>query len=50
MLAGDRAVFPSRWAQIVELAMGHASMRAAMLADGTALDVFNEMLTWEPGQ
>lgn len=32
-LAGDRAVFPGRWAQVAELAMGHESVRRAMLAE-----------------
>ncbi|HEX8935805.1 MAG TPA: hypothetical protein VF788_16810 [Pseudonocardiaceae bacterium] len=34
-LAGDRAVFPGRWAHIAELAMGHNSVRRALLAVGS---------------
>lgn len=29
-LAGDRAVFPSRWAEVAELAMAHESVRRAL--------------------
>lgn len=32
-LAGNRAVFPGRWAQVAELAMGHDSVLRAMLAE-----------------
>ena len=32
-LAGDSAVFPSRWAQVAELALEHESVRAALRAD-----------------
>lgn len=35
-LAGNRAVFPGHWAQIAELAMGHDSVRRAILAPETA--------------
>jgi hypothetical protein len=31
-LAGDSAVFPSRWAQVAELALEHESVRAALRA------------------
>ena len=34
-LAGDHAVFPGRWAHIAELAMGHTSVRRALLAVGS---------------
>jgi hypothetical protein len=34
-LAGDRAVFPGRWAYIAELAMGYSSVRRALLAVGS---------------
>jgi hypothetical protein len=33
-LAGNRAVFPGRWAHIAELAMGHHSVRRAVRAAG----------------
>jgi hypothetical protein len=36
MLAGDRAVFPSRWTQIAELALEQESVRRALRADGPA--------------
>jgi hypothetical protein len=36
-LAADRAVFPSRLQVIAELATEHASVRRALVADGTAL-------------
>lgn len=36
VLVGDRAVFPSRWAHLAELALEHDSVRRALLADGTA--------------
>jgi hypothetical protein len=32
-LAGDRAVFPDRWVPIAELAIGHDSVRQALLAE-----------------
>jgi hypothetical protein len=32
-LAGDTALFPSRWAQVAELALEHESVRAALRAD-----------------
>jgi hypothetical protein len=35
-LAGQRAVFPSRWALIAELALEHDSVRAALRAEQTA--------------
>ena len=34
-LAGDHAVFPGRWAHIAELAMGHHSVRRALLVVGS---------------
>jgi hypothetical protein len=34
-LAGQRAVFPGRWALIAELALEHDSVRAALRAEGT---------------
>jgi hypothetical protein len=34
-LAGQRAVFPSRWALIAELALEHDSVRAALRAEQT---------------
>ena len=34
-LARDHAVFPGRWAHIAELAMGHHSVRRALLAVGS---------------
>ncbi len=34
-LAGDRAVFPGRWAHVAELALGHESVRRALLAAET---------------
>lgn len=34
-LAGQRAVFPSRWALIAELALEHDSVRAALRAEHT---------------
>lgn len=36
-LAGDRALYPSRWELIAELALEHASVRAALRADNTEL-------------
>jgi hypothetical protein len=30
-LAGDRAMFPSRWIEVAELAMEHDSVRRALL-------------------
>lgn len=30
-LAGERAVYPGRWAQLAELAVGHESVRRALL-------------------
>jgi hypothetical protein len=36
-LAEDRAVFPGRWAHVAELAMGHHSVRRALLAAGSRL-------------
>ena len=35
VLAGERAVFPGRWALIAELALEHASVRAALRAEET---------------
>ncbi len=35
-LAGNRAVFPSSWELIAELAMGHESVRRALWAAGPA--------------
>ncbi|HXT46076.1 MAG TPA: hypothetical protein VN748_18520 [Pseudonocardiaceae bacterium] len=35
-LAGNSAVFPSRWALIAELALEHDSVRAALRAEQTA--------------
>lgn len=35
-LAGQRAMFPSRWALIAELALEHDSVRAALRAEQTA--------------
>jgi hypothetical protein len=32
-LAGDSALFPSRWAQVAELALEHEAVRAALRAD-----------------
>ena len=32
-LAGDSALFPSRWAQVAELALEHETVRAALRAD-----------------
>jgi 2-phospho-L-lactate guanylyltransferase (CobY/MobA/RfbA family) len=32
-LAGDSAVFPSRWAQVAELALEHETVRVALRAD-----------------
>jgi hypothetical protein len=32
-LAGDSAVFPSRWAQVAELALEHEAVRVALRAD-----------------
>jgi hypothetical protein len=32
-LAGDRGVFPSRWAQVAEMALEHEGVRAALRAD-----------------
>ena len=32
-LAGDRGVFPSRWAQVAEMALEHEGVRAALQAD-----------------
>ena len=32
-LAGDSALFPSRWAQVAELALEHESVRAVLRAD-----------------
>lgn len=37
-LVETRAVFPSRWAQIAELALEHESVRAALWADPSPLD------------
>ena len=35
-LAGQRAVYPGRWEQLAELALEHASVRAALaLGDGS---------------
>lgn len=34
-LAGNSAVFPSRWAQVAELALEHDSVRAALRAEQT---------------
>lgn len=31
-LAGDRAIFPGRWAVIAEMAMEHESVRRAIVA------------------
>lgn len=36
-LAGQRAVFPSRWTLIAELALEHDSVRAALRAEHTGL-------------
>lgn len=36
-LAGDSAVFPSRWAQVAELALEHESVRAALRTDALPL-------------
>jgi hypothetical protein len=36
-LAGDSALFPSRWAQVAELALEHESVRAALRADSPPL-------------
>ena len=36
-LAGDSAVFPSRWAQVAELALEHESVRTALRADSPPL-------------
>jgi hypothetical protein len=36
-LARDSAVFPSRWAQVAELALEHESVRAALRADSPPL-------------
>jgi hypothetical protein len=36
-LARDNAVFPSRWAQVAELALEHESVRAALRADSPPL-------------
>lgn len=36
-LAGNRAVFPSSWELIAELAMGHESVRRAIRVAGSAL-------------
>lgn len=33
-LAGQRAVYPGRWAQVAELALEHPSVRAALAAEG----------------
>ena len=33
LLTGDSGVFPSRWAQVAELALEHESVRAALRAD-----------------
>jgi hypothetical protein len=35
-LAGQRAVFPGYWKQIVEQALEHQSVRMAVAAEGTA--------------
>jgi hypothetical protein len=32
-LAGDSALFPSRWAQVAELALEHEAVRTALRAD-----------------
>ena len=37
-LAGDSALFPSRWAQVAELAPEHESVRAALRADPPPLN------------
>jgi hypothetical protein len=36
-LARDSAIFPSRWAQLAELALEHESVRAALRADSPPL-------------
>jgi hypothetical protein len=36
VLAGQRAVYPGRWAHIAKLAMEYASVRAALVATGDA--------------
>lgn len=36
LVAGDRAIFPSRWEHLADLALEHDSVRAALRADGTA--------------
>lgn len=51
MLAGDRALFPSRWELIAELALEHDSVRAALRAEVTnesaPLDADPPLLTTE---
>lgn len=36
-LAGDSAVFPSRWEQVAEIALEHESVRAVLRADALPL-------------
>lgn len=36
LVAGDRAMFPSHWEHLADLALEHDSVRAALRADGTA--------------
>lgn len=40
-LAGDSAWFPSRWAQVAELALEHESVRAALRADPPPLSTWH---------
>jgi hypothetical protein len=48
-LAGTSALFPSCWAQLVELALEHASVRAALWAEETDRSTPRNAATPPPG-